>query len=116
VKLARAHWIEPVTLVAGAMHSRSGAEGGKAKRPWFVLGFLAAAAAVYWMPALRPAGDRVAWAARRMLCLALFLTGAGIRIDSLKTLGPRPFAQGFILWLLAATASLAAIRLGWVAL
>ncbi|HTP52889.1 MAG TPA: putative sulfate exporter family transporter, partial [Anaeromyxobacteraceae bacterium] len=47
-KLARALWIVPVTLLLGAIIARerhAQAVKPRAKRPWFILGFLAAAAA-----------------------------------------------------------------------
>jgi hypothetical protein len=46
VKLTRALWIVPVTLVVGSLWKNDGdGEQGKqkVKRPWFILGFLAAA-------------------------------------------------------------------------
>jgi Conserved hypothetical protein 698 len=52
IKLTRALWIVPVTLIIGMVWNRgSDATGaGRAKRPWFILGFLAAAAVVTWPP------------------------------------------------------------------
>jgi uncharacterized integral membrane protein (TIGR00698 family) len=48
VKLARALWIVPMTLVIGSLYRHEGAQTDQArpKRPWFILGFLAAAALV----------------------------------------------------------------------
>ncbi len=45
IKLTRALWIVPVTLGVGMVWNRGNpdAPAGKAKRPWFILGFLAAA-------------------------------------------------------------------------
>lgn len=113
-KLARALWIVPVTLAVGAWLARrgSGAPSGRAKRPWFVLGFVAAAAVVTFLPALRSFGEFIAAAARRGLVLTLFLIGLGLTRESLHRLGLRPFLLGLLLWLLAGGAALAGILTG----
>ena len=116
-KLARALWIVPVTLALGALAARergAGAVPGRARRPWFILGFLAAAALVTWVPALRPAGAAVAAGARRLLVLTLFVLGLGLSRASLSRVGARPLVLGVLLWVLAGSASLAAIRAGLV--
>ena len=61
VKLARALWIVPVTLfLTWFVADKSGCEGEtrkiKVKIPWFIPGFLIAAAIVTWIPALNGAG------------------------------------------------------------
>ena len=58
IKLTRALWIVPVTLVIGMVWNRgsTGPGKGKPKRPWFILGFVAAAALVTWIPALTASG------------------------------------------------------------
>ncbi len=116
-KLARALWIVPVTLALGAWAARSPAgTRGKvsAKRPWFILGFLATAAAVSFVPSLRPAGRVVAAGAQRALVLTLFLLGLGLSRAAIARVGARPFVLGVLLWLLAAGVTLGAILLGWI--
>jgi len=116
-KLARALWIVPLTLILGFWISRREDPTGvraRAKRPWFILGFLAAAAFVTFLPGLKPAGHWVAELAKRSLVLTLFLLGLGLSRASLRTVGPRPFFQGLLLWILAGGLSLAAILAGWV--
>ncbi len=114
-KLARALWIVPLTLGIGAWAARNGqAATGKTKRPWFILGFLAAAALVTYLPALKPAGAWVSALARRSLVLTLFLIGAGISREALKRVGLRPFLQGLLLWVLVGGGTLAAIQSHWI--
>ena len=117
VKLARALWIIPVPLFVGMLWNRSEKERPeqKAKRPWFILGFLATAALVTWVPELRGAGEWVVVVARRALVVTLFLIGSGLTRETLKSVGVRPFAQGLLLWAIVAAATLAAIRAGWIA-
>jgi uncharacterized integral membrane protein (TIGR00698 family) len=114
-KLARALWIVPVTLALGAWSARrKDAPRGpiRAKRPWFILGFLATAAAVSFLPALQPAGRVVAAAAQRMLVLTLFLLGLGLSREAVARVGARPFVLGLLLWFLAAGATLGGILAG----
>ena len=116
-KLVRALWIVPVTLALGALVSRSMTETPekpKARRPWFILGFLAAAALVTLLPALRPAGAAVASAAQRLLVLTLFLLGLGLSRAAVARVGARPFLLGLSLWALVGSATLGALLLGWI--
>ncbi len=99
-KLARALWIVPVTLVLGYwVARRKGQETSqpKAKRPWFILGFLLAAALVTYFPVLRPAGGLVTAMAKRCLVLTLFLLGLGLSQEALRKVGFRPFFHGLLL-------------------
>jgi uncharacterized integral membrane protein (TIGR00698 family) len=121
VKLARALWIVPMTLALGYWVARrqkqtgdeaSGAEAGPVKKPWFIGGFLLVAALVTWIPGLQHAGHVVASGAHHVLVLTLFLIGAGLSREALRTVGFRPFIQGLALWLIVASLGLGAVRLG----
>jgi uncharacterized integral membrane protein (TIGR00698 family) len=118
VKLARALWIVPLTVAiafARGTETRAGAEPtSKPKRPWFILGFLLAAAVVTWIPSLRPAGQIVGWIARRVLVLTLFLIGANLTRATLRAVGLKPLALGVLLWVVVATATLGGILAGWI--
>jgi uncharacterized integral membrane protein (TIGR00698 family) len=116
IKLTRALWIVPVTLVIGMFWNRGSdnATAGKAKRPWFILGFVAAAAIVTWIPAWRHAGHLVFVGAQRSLVVTLFLIGSGLSRKALQLVGRRPLIQGFILWVVMGSGTLLAILLGWI--
>ena len=116
VKLARALWIIPVTFLVGWFWQRESTEdtAGKVKRPWFILGFLAAAAIVTYVPGLTTAGVWVSLLAKRSLVLTLFLIGAGLSRATLRKVGVKPFLHGFTLWVVVAAATLGAIRGGWI--
>lgn len=121
VKLARALWIVPVVWVISTIrehHTKSAAVEGspviKAKKPWFILGFLAVAAVVTFIPALKEPGEFVALVARRGLVVTLFLIGANLTKATLKSVGVRPLAQGVALWLTVSSVTLAAILAGWI--
>ena len=116
IKLTRALWIVPVTLVIGMLWNRGSeqAGAGKARRPWFILGFLAAAALVTWVPSLKPAGHMVFVGAQRSLVITLFLIGSGLSRSALQIVGRRPLIQGFVLWVLMGSGTLVAILSGWI--
>jgi uncharacterized integral membrane protein (TIGR00698 family) len=119
-KLARALWIVPVTFAIAAWRSRSRSAddtGAKAnpKKPWFILGFIAVAAAVTYVPGLRAAGTDVAFGAKRLLALTLFVIGLRLSRPALRAIGARPLILAVILWLALAAGSLAAIHAGWIA-
>lgn len=115
VKLARALWIIPLTLVLTRFWRRElPSEGEKPKRPWFILGFLGIAALVTWVPALQPAGQLVATVSRQVLVATLFLVGAGVSREALAQVGVRPIILGVVLWVIVASATLGEVWAGWL--
>lgn len=114
VKLTRALWIIPLTLVLARLWPPAEPQGAKPTRPWFILGFIAVAALVTWVPALQVPGQVLAAISRQVLVLTLFLVGAGVSREALRAVGVRPIVLGLSLWLVVASASLAAMKLGWL--
>ncbi len=119
VKLARALWIIPITLIIAAVYSRKQKGEGpqrKTRKPWFILGFVIAAAIVTWIPAFHHAGLFVRGIAEHMIILALFFIGASLDRSAFYTMGVGPLLQGFCLWIVIASMTLAAIVSGWITL
>jgi uncharacterized integral membrane protein (TIGR00698 family) len=119
VKLARALWIVPVTLfLTWFVADKSGCEGEtrkvKVKIPWFIPGFLIAAAIVTWIPALNGAGGFLKNISKYLMIMTLFLIGANLSREKLKELGLRPVFLGVILWLILSVSWCLAIHLKWV--
>jgi uncharacterized integral membrane protein (TIGR00698 family) len=114
VKLARALWIVPLTIGAGMWQKRrSGvAATDKPKRPWFILGFIVAAAVVTYLPVLQPVGHVTAAVARQALVVTLYFIGLGLTRASLRSVGARPLLMGISLWVAVAALSLGAIASG----
>ena len=110
VKLTRALWIMPCVLAA-AFVTRS---RQRVRFPFFILGFLAAAALRTLLPSLQPVWTVLVAAARQSLVLTLYLIGAGLTRDVLLRVGIRPLAQGVLLWGLVSGATLAAITTGLI--
>lgn len=124
-KLSRALWIVPVTFALSFARSRRSSQAGGAgdageaaavseppRRPWFIAGFLAAAAVVTFVPALRPLGDVVSGLAHRGLALTLFAIGLGLTRPALRKVGARPLALGLVLWIALAGGTLLVIHRG----
>lgn len=110
VKLARALWIVPLALGTAA-RSRSKA---KVQWPWFILYFCLAAVVNSYFPMLHSFCARLSDLGRAGLSVTLFLIGTGISRETLKQVGPRPLIQGLVLWVIVASATLAAIHYGWI--
>jgi uncharacterized integral membrane protein (TIGR00698 family) len=119
-KLARALWIVPVTIAIAVRHgsANSGTSSGASrfsrlagvKWPWFILGFIAAAALRTWIPAFaEDVAPYVVDFGRRALVLALFLIGVGLSRAALGKVGARPLVLGVSLWIVVAVGSLALV-------
>ena len=117
VKLARALWIVPVTLFLSCFAAPA-AEGEKRsikfKIPWFIPGFLIAAAVVTWLPVLAEAGGFIKDISKYLMITTLFLIGSNLSREKLKELGFKPVLHGVILWLILSVTWCAAIAAGLV--
>lgn len=110
VKLARALWIIPVSLLlAFFMKSKS-----KIKMPWFIFGFILVAALVTWIPELSSFGHDISSFAKKLLVLTLFFIGLNLNINSIKKVGLKPLLLGIFLWLIVGSTTLLAIKLNWI--
>jgi uncharacterized integral membrane protein (TIGR00698 family) len=94
VKLSRALWIVPFVLVV-AWRNRS---EGKKSYPWFILGFIIAAALKSVLPQFASSWNFLAGVARTLLVVTLFLIGSGLSRGLLQKVGIRPLLQGGVLW------------------
>ncbi|HUP46499.1 MAG TPA: putative sulfate exporter family transporter [Thermoanaerobaculia bacterium] len=103
VKLARALWIVPLTLLTAAAFRRKGV---RVAVPWFIVLFLAASILRTAVPAAEELWALVTAAARTGLTVTLLLIGAGLSRRALATVGPRALLLGVILWVLISSVSL----------
>lgn len=114
VKLSRALWIVPLTVILAWRARRAqpaNEDAPRAARPWFIAGFVGLAVLVTLVPALQPAGEAVGQVARRLMVVSLFLVGASLSRPALRAVGVRPFLQGVLLWVVVAATSLGAVLL-----
>jgi uncharacterized integral membrane protein (TIGR00698 family) len=114
-KLARALWIVPLTLAIAFTRTHPigrPAPGGRLDRlrhvrwPWFILGFVAMAAAFTWLPGLDLLSRPVVAIGQRALVLALYLIGLSLSREALSRVGLRPLLLGLALWITVATVAL----------
>ena len=116
VKLARALWIVPVSLLTAAYTARAVRERGHAgqakarvKLPWFILFFVLAACMRSYLPMFSAAYAGLSHLGRTGLTATLFLIGTGLSKQTLKQVGVRPFLQGLVLWIIVGSLSLFAV-------
>jgi uncharacterized integral membrane protein (TIGR00698 family) len=112
VKLARALFILPMPFLLVLVTKKQGS--GAAKKPWFVLVFLAAAAAATFVPVIHDVGQGLAGLGKHGLSLALFFIGTGLTKKTLVAVGPRPLVQGVVLWAIVIVGTIGALQLGWL--
>jgi uncharacterized integral membrane protein (TIGR00698 family) len=111
VKLARALWIVPLSLVT-AITLKSKA---RIQWPWFILFFCLAALLNTTLPAFAPAFSILNRLGKIGLTVTLFLIGTGLNKETLKQVGIRPLVQGLVLWIIVGTITLALILFHWIA-
>ncbi len=106
VKLARALWIIPISILAALMFRNKSAN---IKIPWFIGLFILAVITNTYVPAVRVAAPMLVAIAKTGLTLTLFLVGAGLSGNVLKAVGFKPMLQGVILWVFISATALWAV-------
>ncbi len=104
VKLIRALWIIPLSLVIAFMTKSGGKKS--IKFPWFILFFVLAIVFANIFPDFQSSYSHFSWLGRRGMVIALFLIGSNITIGEIKKSGPRSFILGISLWAIVAVSSL----------
>ncbi len=126
VKLARALWIVPVSLLTAAFMARlsgksleAGPKVGakvKVKMPWFILFFCVAAAINTYLPRFASTYGTLSHLGKIGLTATLFLIGTSLSPRTVRQVGIRPFLQGVALWIVVACASLFFIYRGFISI
>jgi uncharacterized integral membrane protein (TIGR00698 family) len=111
IKLARALWIVPVTIILARIESKRTQDDVDAKPrrftvPWFIFGFIALALLMWLVPGLGTAGEHIVGLSHRGLAATLFLIGAGLSPEALRAVGWKPVLLGVLIWLPTAAVSL----------
>lgn len=94
VKLARALWIIPATLLSTLFFKNKEA---KVKIPWFIGLFVLAMIANTYIPAVQHYNVYLVNIAKAGLTVTLFLIGCGLSRKVLKSVGFKPLIQGVVL-------------------
>jgi uncharacterized integral membrane protein (TIGR00698 family) len=118
IKLSRTLWIVPLVMgIAIKARSRTNAtvnDGSPAPKghihiPWFIAFFLVASLLRSCFPAVAQCSATIATVAKGGLTIVLCLIGAGISLESLRTVGWKAPIQGIILWIFISLVSLLVI-------
>jgi uncharacterized integral membrane protein (TIGR00698 family) len=122
VKLARALWIVPVSLLTAAYMARlsgpktEGRETSKVKVPWFIFLFCAAAALKTYFPYFAANYLMLSYLGKAGLTATLFLIGTSLSKRTLQQVGIRPLLQGVALWLVVGGLSLFVIYKNYISI
>lgn len=108
VKLARALWIIPVSIISLILFKGKG-EG--VKIPWFIFLFLLAIIINTYTKFPETLPVKISSISRLLLVLTLFLIGTSLSKERIKSSGVKPMALGIILWLVISISSLIAITI-----
>ena len=108
VKLTRALWILPLAFM-GAKLCKS---KSNAVFPWFLLGFLAAAAIRTAIPSIESICNFGALLGKHMMVATLFLIGGGLGRKELSKIGAKPLFMAVTLWIIISILTLAAVKGG----
>jgi len=116
IKLERALWIIPLSLVTAYFQKSS----GKIKIPYFIFYFIIAILIATYLPTYLPFlkteidhNTLFQWAAifgKKGLVVTLFLIGSGLSLKTIRVVGWRPIIQGVLLWILIGATSLAVVE------
>ncbi|WP_264550913.1 YeiH family protein [Flavobacterium sp. N2038] len=107
VKLARALWIIPISLLAAfTFKNKSGGATAKIKIPYFIGLFVVAMLINSYVPSVSMFSGSIVHLAKIGLTITLFLIGATLNINTLKSVGVKPLLQGVLLWIFIAVTSL----------
>ncbi|SHL39395.1 YeiH family protein [Flavobacterium chilense] len=106
VKLARALWIIPISLLTAVIFKN---KNSKIKVPYFIGLFILAMLLNTYVPATTVIAPYVVTIAKIGLTITLFLIGATLNINTLKSVGVKPLLQGVFLWMFIAGLALVSI-------
>ncbi|KAF2326770.1 YeiH family protein [Flavobacterium ginsenosidimutans] len=110
VKLARALWIIPISILTAFFFKRqSRSVGTKIKIPYFIGLFILAMLVNTYFSSTAIFTAHIVGIAKIGLTITLFLIGATLNFATLKTVGVKPLLQGIFLWIFIAVLALVSI-------
>ena len=108
VKLTRALWIIPLAMVTSFVFKDTKA---KISIPWFIVLYVVAMTMNTYLPLPLWFTENIIVIAKTSLVLTLFLIGAGLSKQAIKSVGIKPMVLAILLWIFIATVSLIPILL-----
>lgn len=108
VKLARALWIIPLSLLSVFLFK---GKGKQINIPYFIFLFILAIALNSYLPIPTILTEGITTISKSLLVLTLFLIGASLSVGMIKSAGWKPMVLGTSLWIFISISSLLAIVL-----
>lgn len=108
VKLIRALWIIPITLLF-SFYAR-GATKGKIAVPWFILGFLLVSLIFTFIDIPGSYKTEVITLAKAGFAITLFLIGLTFDFRKIRAVGVKPLVLGISLWIVVSVVSLLFVK------
>ncbi len=113
VKLTRALWIIPLSVVSllmfREMNKKAGGEKGKISVPWFIFIFIMAMVVNTYMDMPSALLSAIKIASHKALSVTLYLIGCGLSLAAIKQVGVRPVLLGIALWVMISLVTLAVV-------
>lgn len=106
VKLARALWIIPISILTAIIFKN---KNSKIKIPYFIGLFVVAMLLNSYVLQIAVFAPNIVGVAKIGLTVTLFLIGATLNSNALKSVGVRPLLQGVFLWVFIAGLALVSI-------
>ncbi|MEO7977273.1 putative sulfate exporter family transporter [Flavobacterium sp.] len=106
VKLAMALWIIPISIFTAVVFKN---KNSKIRIPYFIGLFILAMLLNTYIPATAIVAPHIVGIAKIGLTITLFLIGATLNLNTLKSVGVKPLLQGVFLWIFIAGLGLVSI-------
>jgi uncharacterized integral membrane protein (TIGR00698 family) len=104
VKLIRALWIIPITLIFSFYQSKG--KSNKITIPWFIFGFLLLSLIFTFFSIPVDVKTNISALSKLGFAITLFLIGISFDLKKMKSVGWRPLALGISLWVIVSATSL----------
>ena len=106
VKLARALWIVPVSLLSAFLFK---SKSKKISIPWFIGLFLLAMIGNTYVSAFQTVSPGVFKISKALLVATLFLIGSSLSVAKIREVGYKPIFLGISLWVVISLLALGAV-------
>lgn len=107
VKLTRALWIIPLSLVSILIFNKK--KGNKISIPWFIFYFIGAMVFSTFVALPPTLLKSISMLSHSMLSVTLFLIGSSLSIEAIRKVGVKPIVLGVVLWIIISVTSLLVI-------
>lgn len=104
VKLTRALWIIPLTLVSVFIFKKKGQK--KISIPWFIFLFILAMIINTFLPLPGWLLKGISITSHTLLSITLFLIGTSLSVEAIRRVGAKPVLLGVLLWMIISVVSL----------